>query len=76
MTHLTAAISTSQPNTGTDDEDTKTEQREMLFLLARQRVLDNQLLSQLHKPNNDFASGTVWRLLPPDGKANVLITTN
>lgn len=79
VTHLTAAISTSQPNTGTDDEDTKTEQREMSFLLARQRVLDNQLSSQLHKPHNDFASVTVWWLLPPDkvtSKVNILITTN
>lgn len=31
MTHLIAAISTSQPNTGTGGEDPKIEQREMSF---------------------------------------------
>lgn len=33
VTHLTGAISTSKPNTGTDDEDTKIEQKEMSFFL-------------------------------------------
>lgn len=73
VTHLTTAISTSQPQTGTDDGDTKREPREMPLLSS---CPSNQPSPQLHRPDNDFARGTGWWLLPPDSKLNILITTN